>query len=1335
MKRIALVCLTLLFTNYSFGQCLVSPVSLVDRINNSSLIVEGRVISQKSFWNDKHDYIYTSNLIQVYKIFKGVSMQSQLEIITEGGEIDMVMQRVEPSLQLLEGDAGVFTLNKSTLASQFSKPTYLSYADAQGFIKYDLITASATDIFNKYPSISGDLFPLIEQTTGKPVQEISPSPSGASQKVIGSNSTAAITGISPTTITAGTYSILTITGSGFGATKGTSIVEFRNADDGGSTFIQPHSTQYVSWSNTQIQVMVPTRASTLSGTAGTGQVRVTVAGSPTLSAQTLTVSYGHLNAGYTGTVVPVQIRNTRHVSLNGAGGITWRMYTGFDANAAAKASFLRAFQTWRCATYINWVMGATTSLNTIASDGTNIVRFDVGSELPAGVLGRCTSYWSGCFTGTVISYYVAELDIVFDDATNWQYGPTLATGAQYDFESVAVHELGHGHQLSHVINSVDVMHYSIANAQNKRSLNVDDINGGTAVMTRNLSGGICGQTVMTALNSANCALAAPTASFNVTSPVCVGQTVPLTDLSSGSPTNWTWTMAGGSPATSTLQNTSTTYSTPGTYSITLIAANGTGTSTPLTKTISVLATPTINIAGTNTVCSGSTRSFTATGATTYTWNPGALTGSVVTVGPTSTTSYTVTGSNGACTSTAAVTLSVINTPTVVVTSATVCAGNSATLFATGAASYSWNPGGTTGTSQTFTPATTTIYTITGANGLCTSTRTTNIIVNPTPTVNISGTSTVCAGSSRTLTASGANTYTWMPGSITGSAVVVSPTTTTVYTVTGTNASNCTNTKTFTLAVSPLPTLTVGSATICPGAAGTLTVTGGSSYTWNPGGITGSSAVFSPTSTTAYTVTGSNGSCTTTKTTAITVNPKPIIVVNNPSVCAGQNIYLTSNGGVSYSWSGPSGFNSSVQNPTITNAGTSNSGQYTVVVTSAQGCTNSAIANVTVNLNPSLLVSSNSPVCAGATLSFFANSSAGVTYSWMGPNAFASTLQNPSIVNVTTAATGIYTVSATTGGCSTTNTLAGTVIPAPTITASNATICPGNSATLTASGATNYTWNPGALTGSAQVVSPSAFTIYTITGSSGTCSNTKTVSVSVVTGTAIASNNSPVCVGSTILLFSNGGASFNWTGPNSFMSTSQNPSILNAQVNHGGVYTVSTTVSGCTFTAATSVSVVPLPVISVTASSTNICVGQSATLTASGATNYTFNPGNSNLNPSVFSPTLNTTYTVTGVAGSGCSSTSAITVSVSPCTGIEVISSGEGFVTYPNPTQGIVTVKFGEVFSGRIQIFNVIGQELIAKEINKSEMISIDLSSFAKGTYILRVKSDSEHEKTVRILKD
>ncbi len=65
---------------------------------------------------------------------------------------------------------------------------------------------------------------------------------------------------------------------------------------------------------------------------------------------------------------------------------------------------------------------------------------------------------------------VAELDIEFDSTYNWNYGPGAPAFSQYDFESVAVHELGHGQQLGHVINSAEIVHYSISNGQTKRAL-------------------------------------------------------------------------------------------------------------------------------------------------------------------------------------------------------------------------------------------------------------------------------------------------------------------------------------------------------------------------------------------------------------------------------------------------------------------------------------------------------------------------------------------------------------------------------------------------------------------------------------------------------------------------------------------------------------------------------------------------------------------------------------------------------------------------------------------------------------------------------------------------
>lgn len=787
MKKIYIAVLLFLVisTTSLIGQCLLTPVSLNQRVNSSQFIIEGKVVNQKSFWNAHQNYIYTSNLIQVNQNLKGNINSSFIEVITEGGEVDLSRITVEPSLQLAIDQQGVFMLTSFNLPNQFGYPVYQVYSDQQGFVKFDLKENSARDPFNTYQSINSDLYKQIGNALGVMLADFNnPNVAG---KFSQSNSIAAVTSISPLTLSAGTQSVLTITGTGFGTgPSATNYVEFRNADDGGSTFIQPYTTQYVSWTSTQIQVMLPTRVSSTVGTAGTGQVRVTTPSGNTLSAQSLTVNYGHLNV-YSSTNNTVT--NTRHVNLNSAGGITWRMFTGFDGNAAAKASFLRAFQTWRCGTFINWALGSTTSVNTIALDGTSIIRFDVGTELPVGVLGRCTSYFSGCTLGPNTFFYISELDIVFDSGTTWQYGPALAGAGQMDFESVALHELGHGHQLSHVINSTDVMHYSIGPAQNKRTLVANNLTAGNAVMTRNLSGGVCSQGVMTALNATTCIVAVPTATFAYPNPVCVGQTITFTNNSTGSPTSNSWTITGGSPNTSTVYNPSTTYAAAGVYSITLIATNGLGSSAPLTKTISVLASPNIVVTSA-TICPGKSATLTASGSTAgYTWTPGNLVGASQSFSPISTQVYNVVGSNGTCTNSSTGTITVLPGANPAVPNAFICAGSPTLMTATGATTYTWNPGNLNGSSQTFSPMTNTTYTVRGTVGTCTGS--TVFTINTTTVIPVSispSTSTLCAGQTTVLTASGASSYTWNTTATT-STILASAAVTTTYSVIG-KTGNC-----------------------------------------------------------------------------------------------------------------------------------------------------------------------------------------------------------------------------------------------------------------------------------------------------------------------------------------------------------------------------------------------------------------------------------------------------------------------------------------------------------------------------------------------------------------
>ena len=202
-----------------------------------------------------------------------------------------------------------------------------------------------------------------------------------------------ISNFTPTTVTAGTATQITINGSNFGGTKGT--VSFADANDGGSGFYDALPTQIISWNNTQIVVEVPARA-------GTGQIRVTnIDPASVTSVASLTVSYAEINVDFdpgSGT----EAFHTQHIDEDGSGGYTWQMFTDFNANASEKASFLRAFDSWTsCSgTKINWTIGAVTTTDVVAADGINIIRDDNGNELPVGVLGRCTSRFSGCLLYT-----------------------------------------------------------------------------------------------------------------------------------------------------------------------------------------------------------------------------------------------------------------------------------------------------------------------------------------------------------------------------------------------------------------------------------------------------------------------------------------------------------------------------------------------------------------------------------------------------------------------------------------------------------------------------------------------------------------------------------------------------------------------------------------------------------------------------------------------------------------------------------------------------------------------------------------------------------------------
>lgn len=495
MKSI-FTCLLILSQFHLSAQCLLRELPLNQRTSRSELIVEGRVIAKQSYWNENKTMIYTSNTVEVLKIFKGSVSASTIDIVTEGGVVGLRMIKVDPSLSLRKGMVGIFMCEntsktfKKLPANTRGIPRYKTFGSVQGFIKYDLAQGTAADPFRKYRSVQNELYktfsPLMNYKVVKSFE--------IRNRETSTHRIQAIDNFNPTTTTAGTGQVLTIVGAGFGAAPGT--VRFSNADDGGASYIDVLPSQIIFWSATQIAVEVPAGA-------GTGDFQVVQGATTFTSATALTIDYAHTNIDYDLTPGDYIAYQTEHIDANAIGGITLNMHTAFDANAPARISFTRALDSWRCATGINLTVGTTTASNTRSQDGESVVAFDDADALDPGVLGVCQSAYGGCFDGGGnLVWFSDEMDIIFDNGDNiapdtWEFGPATPTSSEYDFESVALHELGHGHQLGHVIDPGAVMHYALSNGATSRTLSANDLAAGNFVQAKSEIGNFCGPTAMT----------------------------------------------------------------------------------------------------------------------------------------------------------------------------------------------------------------------------------------------------------------------------------------------------------------------------------------------------------------------------------------------------------------------------------------------------------------------------------------------------------------------------------------------------------------------------------------------------------------------------------------------------------------------------------------------------------------------------------------------------------------------------------------------------------------------------------------------------------------------
>jgi hypothetical protein len=359
-----------------------------------------------------------------------------------------------------------------------------------------------------------------------------------------------------------------------------------------------------------------------------------------------------------------------------------------------------------------------------------------------------------------------------------------------------------------------------------------------------------------------------------------------------------------------------------------------------------------------------------------------------------------------------------------------------------------------------------------------------------------------------------------------------------YTATSAESAGCSsNTVTTSVTVNPVPIVqsSACSQTICSGETGVISFTstvGGTTINWLrvEDGLTGTgdiSETFATAGTYTYKIWGFSplpASCMSsdTITSAILVNactvPCDLTLTASASqtaVCVGGSVTLSATvspaGSYTYSWSGPNGFTSDQPNPTATNLQPGDGGGlFTVTVTDANGCTKTQTVSVNVQI-PNVVVTSNSPQCAGNTLSFSATS--GMTsYTWTGPNGFNSSDPNLSIPNATTAATGSYTlVVVDAQGCTASFVTSATIADQPSLTVTAApslTICSGASTTLTVSGnnGSPVTWsNSLGLSGSGNTISfaglrnlsgqPQSVT-FVVEATAGSCTDQEVVVITI-----------------------------------------------------------------------------------------------------------------------------------------------------------------------------------------------------------------------------------------------
>lgn len=598
-----------------------------------------------------------------------------------------------------------------------------------------------------------------------------------------------------------------------------------------------------------------------------------------------------------------------------------------------------------------------------------------------------------------------------------------------------------------------------------------------------------------------------------------------------------------------------------------------------------------------------------------------------------------------------------------------------------------------------------IYTATDSNA-CANDDTATITVLPLPQITVTDDTTICNGDSVLLLATGGISYLWSPAdglsSDTVSTPQASPPATILYTVMVTDLNGCFATDSVLIIVFLSEGIDAGPDTsLCIGQSVMMQASGGSSYSWSPSiglnDTTIANPIASPLVTTTYTVTISGGTCAGTDTVTIFVHPIPLVDAGSDTfVCKGNSVQLQASGASSFTWQPDSSLNDAgIPSPVAT---PSSSTKYFVTGIDSNGCSAADSLLVEVKPLPLVVASDDSAICLGDTLLLYA--AGAVTYHW-NPESSVSDPDSSVTAAFPATTTWFEVAGKDSFGCAASDSVLITVhYSGNFITQKDTSTCAGMPVMLSASGADSYLWNPGIYlddsTSAAPVATVTDTTQFIVTGISAGCSGKDTITViAFPLPQIIASNDTDVCLGSSVQLHVNGGESYAWS-PGESLDDSLSANPVASPDSTTLFHVTGTDMNGCTADDSVLVNVHPAPVITITAD-TSLCLGETILMIATGAHSYSWQPVtalSAPQNDSTFAfPSQTTTYSVYGSDEFNCSSSAIVTLYVHnlpnadagpnqiACTGVPLQLSASGGIFYTwEPATGLSNPDISNPFA-------------------------------------------------------